>query len=191
MNTYRIFTLSLILLYSFLYSCSSETSGVSCETDEQCPSGQYCGEDKVCHKGTKPIKDIGFDAGRDAGRDVGKDMGTDTTELPDIYPDSYEDIPYDTLGDIGVDTFEDVIEDIINPDIQSDGGLDAITDISEDIGIDGTVRVFIPSLYDMAAGTTQIEHSSDKHYIIKSITGTSARPIIKTKDTVIYNQKAK
>lgn len=169
-----------VIWFILLISCSSDATSTNCETDQDCPNGQYCGEDKICHKGTKPIKDAGFDAGRDAGRDtgvdagkdVGKDIETDTTEIPDIYEDIETDVWEDAITDISPDAYEDV-------------GEDATTDIS-DISGDTYLRVFIPSFYDMSVGIT-----STDDYNIKSVTGMSARPVINTNEVKVYNNKTK
>ncbi|MCX7959873.1 MAG: hypothetical protein N3B13_12600, partial [Deltaproteobacteria bacterium] len=133
-------------------------------------NGQYCGEDKVCHKGTKPIKDAGPDGGTDAGRDAGKDAGKDAET--------------DTASDISEDILTDAGEDTISEDTGIDTGEDAVTDISEDTGKDTSVNTYIPSVYDMSAGIIK----TDK-YQIRTVTGTSARPVIETKEIKVYNTK--
>jgi len=172
-----IFLLTM-LYFLTLFSCSSDTSGSGCETDEQCPSGQYCGEDKVCHKGTKPIIDAGPDAGRDAGLDGGKDAGKDAGK----------DTGYDVESDI-LDATSDIpdtqIEDI------EDAGEDAITDISTDIGEDiadigsnTSMGVRLPSVYDIAGGETKVENMR-----VKSVTGTSAAPVIDVNGKKVHRTK--
>jgi hypothetical protein len=176
-----LFLLFLLSILAFI-SCSSDTAGGSCETDEQCPSGQYCGEDKVCHKGTKPIKDAGLDAGRDAGLDGGKDAGKDAGK--DTGYDIESDI-LDAISDIPDTQIEDIIEDI------EDAGEDAITDISTDIGediadigSDTSMGVRLPSVYDMAGGETKVENMR-----VKSVTGTSAAPVIDVNGKKVHRSK--
>ena len=175
----KIVMFLLTMLYFLtLFSCSSDTAGGSCETDEQCPSGQYCGEDKICHKGTKPIRDAGLDAGRDAGLDGGKDAGKDAGK--DTGYDIESDI-LDAISDIPDTQIEDIIEDI------EDAITDISTDIGEDIadiGSDTSMGVRLPSVYDMAGGETKVENMR-----VKSVTGTSAAPVIDVNGKKVHRSK--
>ncbi len=176
----NLFLLCFFIPSLLIGGCSSDIAGAPCETNEQCPSGQYCGEDKICHKGTKPIKDAGIDAGRDAGKDGGRDIGADAIEPLDI-----SDISVDSnIPDIG---YEDAIIVDSGEDGISDTFLeDAITDISEDTGNDISINVRNPSLYDMSSGITK-----SQDYTIKSVTGHSAKPVININGTKIYETKQK
>lgn len=54
--------------------CSVQLEGAPCETDENCPNGQYCTEALTCANGTNPGG--GGDGGRDGGgTDAGGDAG--------------------------------------------------------------------------------------------------------------------
>lgn len=175
----RLFVfLSIFIPLLLLYSCSSDVSGAKCETDEQCPSGQYCGEDKVCHKGTKPIKDVGLDAGRDAGKDASTDAGKDAI-TDKGFDDIYEDTE-DTYMDIEDAGNEDTLPDAEFTDVEED----AITDITTDISQDISIIVKQNSIYDMSAGKI---NAGD--YKIKTVTGTNASPIINVDGLKVYKNK--
>jgi len=89
----------------------------------------------------------------------------------------------DTISDIQDDIQEDVFTDA-GEDAGTDVLDDVSTDVSEDTGNDVTMNVFIPSVYDMAAGTVK---AGD--YTVKAITGTSARTVIDAKDVKNYSTK--
>ena len=100
----------LVLLIIFVYSCTVSIDGAPCNQESQnCPEGQYCGSDGVCHRGNPEIKDVYAVGDTHSSRDI-------------------SDISMDTYKDVGEDSL-DALDDVI-----TSGDTEVITDVLSDVG---------------------------------------------------------